>query len=160
MDAQIAFDGQEKEYEQNLREFERLTADGKGDYTRSEFDIKHGVKRTQQLTRNLKGADERLVRAQLNCQAFGNPTDPEVSYSDFSDYVDLDGYGDNGSSIGEGSSPKTLVKRGEAGAWTRGVWENQDPNTAETYDAVSFDEWDSRPDYPMDSTEYRCLGLR
>ena len=151
MDAQIAFDGKKEEYTQELMEFERVTADGKMDYTRSEFDVEHGVKRTQQLTRNLREADERLMRAQLNCQAFGIRTDPDVSYSDFSDYMDLGGYGDNGFGIGEDSSPNALVKRGGVEAWTQGVWENQDPDIAETYDPVSFDEWDSRPDDPMDS---------
>ena len=35
--------------------------------------------------------------------------------------------------------------------WTHGVWENQKPETPDTYDPASDEEWDWKPDEPMDS---------
>ena len=46
MDAQIAFEGRREEHKQKLMDFERLTANGAMDYTRSDFDVEYGVQRT------------------------------------------------------------------------------------------------------------------
>ena len=149
--AQIAFDGRKENYEEKSMEFERLKGEGEMNCTRSEFDVEHNFKYVQRLTRNLREADEWVLRAQLNCQALGIRTDPDISYSDFSDYMDLDGNGDDGSWMDQGNSPQMRVKREEIEAWIDVVWEKQDPDWAESYNPVSFDEWDSRPDDPMDS---------
>lgn len=68
-DAQIAFDGRKESYGQ--MKFDRHRGEGGMDYTRSEFDVEHDFKYVQQLTRNLREADEWVLRAQLNCQALG-----------------------------------------------------------------------------------------
>lgn len=150
-DAQITFDGRKEHYEQELVNFDRLTAEGKVNQTRSEFDIEHDIRYVQQLTRTLREADEWLIRAQLNCQALGIRTDPDISYSDYSYYTNLDGNGIDDSRIDQDTSVKMHAKREDIEAWTHGIWENQNPDTPETYDPVSFDEWDAKPDDPMDS---------
>lgn len=63
----------------------------------------------------------------------------------------LDRTGDDDSRIDQDTYLYVYTKIGDVEAWTHGVWENQKPETSETYDPVSFDEWDSKPEEPMDS---------
>ena len=90
-DAQTAFDSRKGHYEQELARFNRLAEERKIGYTRSEFDVEQDVKYVQKLTRNLRDADESAFGAQLNCQTLGIRTDPEISYSDYSEFMDLAG---------------------------------------------------------------------
>lgn len=150
-DAQTAFDGRKWHYEQELARFNRLTEEGKIDYTRSGFDVEQDVKYVQKLTRNLRDADEWALSAQLNCQALGIRTDPDISYSDYREFMDLAGNRDDGSWTDQDKLSNIRAKREDIEAWTHGVWKNQSPEILEIYDLVSFDEWDSKPDGPMDS---------
>ena len=150
-DAQIAFDGRKEHYEQEVVRFDRLTMEGEMSCTRSEFDIEHDLKYAQQLTRNLREADEWLMRAEQHCQALGIRTDPETSYSDYSDYTNVYRNADDDSWTEQVTSPEARLRQEGVEAWIYEVWEKQNPEILEVYDSVSFDEWDSRPDDPMDS---------
>ncbi len=61
-------------------------------------------------------------------------------------YADLDRTGDHHTWIDQDMYLKVHTKLEDVEDWT---FEN--PETSETYDPVSFDEWDSKPDGPTDS---------
>lgn len=139
-DAQIAFDGRKEHYERELARFDQLKAEGKINYSRSEFDIEQDFKYVQQLTKKLREADEWQMRAELNCQALGIRTDPEISYSDYSDYMDFDQNGVDDSRTEQDTSSTARLELERVEAWIQGVWKNQDSETPQTHDPLSFDE--------------------
>lgn len=150
-DAQTAFDGRKEHYEQEIVKFDQLTEEGIMDYARSELDVEHGFKYEQQLTQILREADERLMRAELRCQALGIRTDPEISYSNYSAYMDLCRNGDDYSQIDQDTSPEAPLRREGIEAWIHGIRETRNPESLEPHAPVSYDEWEWRPDDPMDS---------
>lgn len=131
--------------------FDQLTGEGIMDYTRSELDVEHGFIYGQQLTQNSREADEWLTRVELHCQALGIRTDPEISYSNYGAYMDLCRNGDDCSRIDQDTSQEAHLRQEGIEAWIHGLRQTRNPEILESHDPVPYDEWERRPDGPMDS---------
>lgn len=140
LEAQAKFDDRHAEYKRESENYHQLIAMGSITYTRTDFDM-YSIQYVQDLTMQLRDAEDRYETAKSQAKALGLSVDP------YDDNADDHGYRES-----QEASVVAKVDRGGIEAWSSKVAlaKSSEVLAEDDRTLVDIDEWNPRP---VDTTE-------